>query len=159
MRGEQALDAQRLGDTLLSAVVLESEAAAKYEGLLPHATDMCAWEEAADARRAHACDDFVMTTEGFSATIDAPQDGFVFFSVPYDKGFTAYVDGAETTFEQANLSFMAVYVEAGEHEIVFAYRTRGGLLGMAASGAAVIMLAVYAAISRRRTKRGGAVWS
>ena len=158
VRGEQKMDAQHLADTMLSALVLEAGAAEKYEGRLEHARKMSAWQDAADARRAHVCSDFVMTTRGLRATIDAPQDGFVFFSVPYDTGFGATVDGVKTTIERANLSFMAVYVEAGTHEIVFTYRTRGLALGVAASLAAALALAVYAVLTRRRRKEGMA-WS
>ena len=84
---------------------------------------------------------------------------FAFFSVPYDKGFTAYVDGVKTEFERANLSFMAVYVEAGTHEIEFTYRTRGLSLGVAASIAAALALLVYVALMQRAKKKGGTAWN
>ena len=45
---------------------------------------------------------------------------------------------------------MGVWVEPGEHEIVFTYRTRGLTLGLLMSLAAALILAVYTFMTRRR---------
>ena len=45
---------------------------------------------------------------------------------------------------------MGIWVEPGEHEIVFTYRTRGLTLGMLMSAAAAVVLAGYVFIVRRR---------
>ena len=49
----------------------------------------------------------------------------VFFSIPYDKGFKAYVDGEETVVEKVDYGFMAVPVSSGKHEIRLVYRPYG----------------------------------
>lgn len=153
VRGEQPLDAERIAGTLLSAVVLEPGAQEKYKGTLSHMTQMLPWQEAADVRRQSACTDFVMTTRGFTASVQAQTPGLVFFTVPYDKSFTAYVDGERATIERANLSFMAVYVEAGAHEIKFVFRTRGLWLGVLASVLSALTLTGYVLLAARRAKQ------
>lgn len=47
-------------------------------------------------RRASACTAFEMTSAGFHAEATLDRTNLMFFSVPYDDGFTAYVDGQET---------------------------------------------------------------
>lgn len=49
-----------------------------------------------------------------------------------------------------DVAFMGVWVEPGEHEIAFTYRTRGLTLGLLMSLAAALMLAVYTFMTRRR---------
>lgn len=66
----------------------------------------------------------------------------LFLSIPYSRGWTAYVDGVETEIERANIAFMALILSPGEHEIVLNYRTPGIRIGMilsAVSGAIIIL--------------------
>jgi cytosine/uracil/thiamine/allantoin permease len=45
---------------------------------------------------------------------------------------------------------MAVWVEPGEHEIVFTYRTRMLGLGLAMSAIAGVMLAAYVMLTKKK---------
>ena len=72
-------------------------------------------------RAESACSAFSFTLSGFTASIDLPRDNLVFFSVPYDPGFTATVDGQEVTVEKVDGGLMAVPVPAGTHRIECTY--------------------------------------
>lgn len=72
-------------------------------------------------RRNTACSDFVGTTKGFSAKIDIETPQILFYSVPADDGFTAYVDGIKTNIYEVNMGMMAILVEKGVHTIEFKY--------------------------------------
>ena len=76
-------------------------------------------------RRASACSDFVMTNSGFSAEIELDRANLVFFSVPYDDGFTAYVNGQETEILRVDNGLMAVLCPAGWSSIDFVYSLAG----------------------------------
>ena len=54
-----------------------------------------------------------MTNSGFHAEITLKKDNLVFFSVPYDDGFTAYVNGKETEVIRVDEGLMAVLAPAG----------------------------------------------
>ena len=56
-----------------------------------------------------------MTNSGFHAEITLKKDDLVFFSVPYDDGFTAYVNGKETEVIRVDEGLMAVWPRRGEH--------------------------------------------
>ena len=76
-------------------------------------------------RRASACSSFVMTNSGFSAEINLEKPDLVFFSVPYDDGFTAYVGGQETEILRVDNGMMAVLCPAGWSSIDFVYSPAG----------------------------------
>lgn len=64
---------------------------------------------------------FVGNTAGFISQINLSKDDIVFYSVPADKGFTAYIDGDETPIYEANLGLSAIIVPKGKHEIRFRF--------------------------------------
>ena len=66
-----------------------------------------------------------MTNSGFHAEITLKKDDLVFFSVPYDDGFTAYVNGKETEVIRVDEGLMAVLAPAGENTIDFVYQADG----------------------------------
>lgn len=74
-------------------------------------------------RKAECSYSFEMTDYGFVSHIKLEKDNFVFFSVPYDEGFTAYVNGTESEIFNVNNGLSAVFAPAGDCEIVFRYQT------------------------------------
>jgi len=89
------------------------------------------------------CSSFVTDNRGFTATSNLPKDTMMFFSVPYDEGWTAYVNGQHTIIEKANTGFMAVRVPAGQSTIRFDYTTPGLITGIKISLISLIVMAVY----------------
>ena len=75
------------------------------------------------------------------------KDTLVFFSIPYDKGWSATVNGKTVEVEKVNVGFMAVPVKSGESEIVFTYKTPGLSTGITVSLATVVMLVAYIALA------------
>lgn len=76
-------------------------------------------------RRQSAADSFIADNTGFTAHITLNKENLVFFSVPYEEGFTAYVNGVQTEIENVSYGLCAVLAPAGECEIVFVYETPG----------------------------------
>ena len=72
-------------------------------------------------RKDSACTEFSFDQEGFTAKADLPGENLVFFSVPYDPGFTAFVDGERVPVEKVDGGLIAIPVPEGEHEIVVKY--------------------------------------
>ena len=67
-------------------------------------------------------------------TIDVKQDGGYFItSIPYDKGFKAYIDGKETSIEKVNKAFLGFPIEKGQHEIKITYESPYLKIGKAVS--------------------------
>lgn len=136
---------------LMRALVLseeDAEAYGKYLEKLPDAKLDDLWYDTyvADCadRRASACSSFQMTNSGFHAEITLKKDDLVFFSVPYDDGFTAYVNGEETEVIRVDEGLMAVLAPAGENTIDFVYQADGYSLASKVSLAALAAFVLYA---------------
>ena len=136
---------------LMRALVLSEEDAetyGKYLEKLPEAKLDDLWYDTyvADCadRRASACSSFQMTNSGFHAEITLKKDDLVFFSVPYDDGFTAYVNGKETEVIRVDEGLMAVLAPAGENTIDFVYQADGYSLASKVSLAALAVFVLYA---------------
>lgn len=145
---------------LMRALVLSEEDAetyGKYLEKLPDAKLDDLWydtyvSDCAD-RRASACSSFQMTNSGFHAEITLKKDNLVFFSVPYDDGFTAYVNGEETEVIRVDEGLMAVLAPAGENTIDFVYQADGYSLASKVSLAALAVFVLYAGYFVWKKKR------
>jgi len=56
-----------------------------------------------------------------TGTIDVASDGYFTTTIPYDKGFTVYVDGLERNYEKVNNTFIGFEIESGSHDIRIEY--------------------------------------
>lgn len=87
---------------------------------------------------------FERSNTGFSCEYQAGQkDELVFFSVPFEEGWSANVNDKPAIIEKANIGFMAVRVEANKlNNIKFEYYTPGLNIGIVITlcGAALFMV-------------------
>jgi hypothetical protein len=96
----------------------------------------------------------VMSYEANRVVVEAESDGpgWLVLSDTYYPGWQATLDGQPTTIYQANGSVRAVYLPAGEHEIIFRYRPRSFYTGAWISGVSgVLLLAAWATLRRCAT--------
>ena len=111
----------------------------------------------AENRRRTASKSWEFGKNSFKSVIDMERENYVFYSIPYDAGWTAYVDGAEAEIERVNIGFMAVLVGEGEHTVEFRYVSPGFVTGAKISAAAAGVFAAYLAadalLARRRRRR------
>lgn len=66
-------------------------------------------------------------------------------SVPYSRGWTAYVDGEKTEIQKVNTAFMGLELEAGHHDIRLVYRTpfiKYGIL-LCVAGCCIFLFMVF----------------
>ncbi|MDA9471155.1 YfhO family protein [Enterococcus sp. 5H] len=73
-----------------------------------------------------------LTTSGRKAlgTVTAEKDQVLLTTIPYDKGWTAYVDGKKVPTKPFKDAFVSVPVSAGEHTIEFVYLPEGFVPGV-----------------------------
>ena len=97
-------------------------------------------------RAEHTLENIEINDNSFSGDISLTEPQILFLSVPYSKGFKAYVNGEEAEILRANTWGMALSLATGEHHIEFKYHTRGlsagivvSAVGFAAFGAIAFM--------------------
>ena len=141
---------------LLKAIVLDEEQATKYQDILEPAVGNTSFSYTEEAyykdcleRQSMACSDFTYDSYGFTAHYTSDKERLVFFSVPYESGWTATVNGEPVDIENVNIGFMAVKVPAGTSEIQFHYQTPGLKLGAIVTGCAVPLLVAYVLIMKK----------
>ena len=145
---------------LMRALVLEDEDVAQYGKYLTELPDAMLddlhydsyTQDCAD-RRAHSCSVFQMNNAGFHAEITLDKANLVFFSVPYDDGFTAYVNGEKADILQVDEGLMAVLCPAGASSIDFVYQADGLSASRAVTTVAIPVWVVYVAYFVRRKRR------
>ncbi len=86
---------------------------------------------------------FETDNSGFTSKIVLDKENLVFYSVPYEEGWTCYVNGEKAEIIKANVGFMAVKAPAGDNTIRFKYETPGLFTGLYISGGALIIAITY----------------
>ena len=77
----------------------------------------------------------------------------VLFSVPYDLGWSAYVNGEKKDVLRVTYGFMAVECESGYNEIEFRYETPGLKVGALVTLGGIVLLTVYLVISKKKGEK------
>ncbi|MBQ3566881.1 MAG: YfhO family protein [Oscillospiraceae bacterium] len=151
---------QTIERALLRAMVISEEDAEKYSDIiyeLPY--DLMAgltetdYISDAQDRGYQSCSEFNYDSEGFNAKISLPESRLVFFSVPYEDGWTAYVNGEPADIVKANFGFMAVKCDYGENTIEFVYETPGLTIGLICTFAGITLLGGYLFIFRNKKSK------
>ncbi len=114
---------------LLRAVMLDTEQQQQYptvalalpSNLKEEKEELFAQDIA--SRKADGLQNVWADASGFGGSIHLNKEKFVVFSVPYDAGFSAAVNGIETPILKVNNGMMAIVCPAGENEIRFSYQT------------------------------------
>ena len=77
------------------------------------------------------------------ATYDVKQDTSIFFTIPYDKGWSAYQDGKKIEIKQAQTGFMKVDVPKGKGTITFSFISNGFITGAICSFTSLLLFGTY----------------
>ncbi len=156
---------------MLKAMLLSEEQIEKYKNILANFEDLVndytasedtpsvyfdyesmVWD--CDRLKKTSAVSFETNNKGFTATVERERENLVFFSIPYDEGWSATVNGAPCEIEKVNVGFMAVKVPKGTSEISFTYQTPGLISGLkiTAVSAAVFLLyiLIFAFYNKKR---------
>lgn len=80
-----------------------------------------------------------VTSDGLVGTVDAIEDGVLLLSVPYDSGWTVWVDGVQTEAESFGEALLAVPLNSGLRRVEIRYRIRGWKEGALVSALSCIL--------------------
>ncbi len=150
---------------LLKAMVLTDEQIEKYSDIVSdNLTDgedfrytVSEYTSDCEDRNELTCSEFEYTNSGFNATADLTEhegDTLMFFSVPYEDGWSATVNGESVDIEKVSIGFMAVRVNGGEvNEIVFTYETPGLKVGIVISALSAAAFVLYLILSRKHKSK------
>lgn len=136
-------------EMLMKALVVDTSLAYKYGDVISYYkfTDedftLEEYNKNCADRKAESCSSFSYNSYGFDAAITLEKPKLVFFSVPYDDGWSAEVNGKAVDVEKVDFGFMAVLCPAGESAIHFTYETPGIRYGNIITAVGFVSLFAY----------------
>ena len=140
---------------LLRGLVVEDEDAEVFEEFMSSYNPYTSifneekYETDCIQRAKTSCTTFEYTKTGFSAIFTSEQNRVVFFSVPYESGWTATVNGEPAEIYKVNVGFMGVIVPRGtDVKINFSYTTPGLVAGILVSLLSLIVISTYLVLHR-----------
>ncbi|MCP9060279.1 MULTISPECIES: YfhO family protein [unclassified Streptococcus] len=77
------------------------------------------------------------------ATYDVQQDTSIFFTIPYDKGWSVYQDGKKIEIKQAQTGFMKVDIPKGKGTITLSFIPNGFITGAICSFTSLLLFGIY----------------
>ena len=77
------------------------------------------------------------------ATYDVQQDTSIFFTIPYDKGWSAYQDNKKIEIKQAQTGLMKVDVPKGKGTITLSFIPNGFITGAICSFTSLLLFGIY----------------
>lgn len=139
---------------LLHTLVVADDDAGFIEPYLSHCEDLSPDLDAdVSARRRLTSALFEGNSEGFTAEFSCQKSEVVFFSVPYDEGWSAEMDGERIEFIRAGLGFIAIVVPEGEHTVEFRFHRASLIPGVILSGCGLAASAGYVAFSEMNRRK------
>lgn len=112
---------------------------------------MAEYEEQIKERSKAVLENIQISNNRVTGMYNSSEDSLLFLSIPYSKGWKAYVNGEKTKLVPANVMYMALPLKAGEHEIDLYYETpflKAGIAVSAAGGFLFLCLVLYYRIKK-----------
>lgn len=101
-----------------------------------------------------------LTVTKFSDTkiegsVNAPEGGTMMFTIPYDEGWSVYVDGKKANTYSIRGAFIGVDMTAGSHDVKLKYTPKGLSAGFIITIIALVLIVILALLYRvKRTNKG-----
>ena len=90
---------------------------------------------------------------GAKLSVDATKSGQLFLTIPYDKGWSATVNGKSVSLQRAQSGFMKVNVPAGKSTVVLHFFPQGLSAGIVTFISGILLFIFYQLIMKNRNKK------
>ena len=84
--------------------------------------------------------------------INVSESGYFIFTIPYDKGYAAYVDNKEVEIEKVNGGFIGFKIEPGEHDIHLTFEAPYAKMGRLVSLIGIIVSIILCIYEKYKKK-------
>lgn len=140
-------------ELMTRACFVDRETAAELDGIAaPLDSDTVDWKAACAGNMQSAAVGFELNSSGFTAVSKGDKQRLIYFSIPHDNGWRAYVNGKETEILTINGGLMGIIVPEGECSIEFRFTTPGLAEGVIISSVFMIITTVYTVIEQKKKR-------
>lgn len=138
------IEKEQRGKAFLSAAMINAEDESKVSSLLNrvNVADVANSTEIADAvsiNSLNKVNEFVRTDKGFKCVSNFDSKRAIYFSVPFENGWKAYIDGKEAEIIESG-AMMLLVVEPGKHNIEFIFSAPGFKAGLLISICSILVV-------------------
>ena len=145
------LGSHKKGEKITASLSLSgTDSDGSYFEIYSYSVDKEVLNSAYELLKLGAMDVKSFSSTDIKGTINAGYDGYIYTSIPYDEGWSIYVDGVKAKAIKVGDSQLCAYIKQGKHEIEFKYSPKGLKLGFtitAATWAFLLLVFLY-----RKTK-------
>lgn len=141
------------GETVDVEIIPKSDTTTGSFKLMVYALSQSAFEEAYSVLADEQLEITEFSDTKIKGKITALEDGVLFLSMPYEKGWSVYVDGEKTETCKVMNAMLGAKVPAGIHDIKIVYVPEGFAVGAAATCASAVICVVIAIFDRKRRKK------
>lgn len=136
------------------SLTFQKEGAIRFEDLSLYVQPMDSYAERAGALGKEALENVKTEKNTVTGTIQTSEDKLLVFSLPYQKGWSAFVDGKEVDIQKVNYQYMGINLPAGTHDIRLHYQLPGLKMAflITISGAGVFLLIILGNYIRKKRK-------
>lgn len=92
------------------------------------------------------------TESRIEGTIKLAEGKMLYTSIPYDEGWSVYVDGVkldDSSIVRVGDALMGVYMDSGEHTVEFKYTPRGFVLGLGVSAVGILLFVLMLILKKK----------
>lgn len=115
----------------------------EIDGIICYYLDLSAYYSAINNLKLHQLENIEINKNKISGNIDIGYDATLVLTVPYEEGWTLYVDGKKTDYYKLNDIFTAVDLKIGKHSIEMKYVPKAFYLSLFISLSSIIMTYIY----------------
>lgn len=117
-------------DALNNSVVLTNKQIKKYHSIM-------------DNDASYELNEYKFMKNGFNSKIISTNETLAIYTIPYDDGWSATINGKKVDIEKVDNGFIAVKINKGKNEIKFKYFSKGLKEGLMISGVSLIIYIIY----------------
>ena len=98
-------------------------------------------------------ENIIINQNYIKSTINAKEDGTLVFSIPYEDGFTVYLDGKKVETYPVYEMFTALDITSGHHKIEFKYIPVGFYAGLIVSLVSLAGSVAFIVLNKKKLEK------
>lgn len=133
-------------------ITFKNKGSFTYESLKVYCQPMDSYNSYIEDLTKDALEDVEINANTITGKVSTDKEKLLVLSIPYQKGWTAYIDGKKADIHKANLMYSGLFLSPGEHDIRLEFERPGIKASLCLSAVGIVILAIALIIRRRRIK-------
>lgn len=139
-------------DTTDITISFNQKGSYKYEDLEIIGVSMNKYKKCIKNLNKNTLQEIKLSTNKIQGKIQASNKSILFLSIPYTKGWQAYIDGKKVETFPVNTAFTGVVIDKGQHEVYLKYTTPFLHLGALISIIGILILLIGGVVGKHSLK-------